>query len=186
VTGLALVFLVAGFTFVYSGFTALDPRCLLKKAFNPDTECPRIDADEPSPSAAVLGGSSSTSASGGLGGEGAKWSPLYENSAANLVKANAAYAAVKARFPGIRFGGILNCRHRRGGGADSSQWSVHSVAGAVDVWPEGYSAASIEAFAKSLPMVFDAYLDSPPGDVHIQVIPNPPHGWIPPCARGIQ
>jgi hypothetical protein len=184
-TGLALVSLMTGFLLVYSGFKALDPRCLVTKAFNPDKDCPRIDADEPSPTEGIFPSGTSTSTGGGLPGtkNDGTWNWTFDNSAANQVKANAAYLAIKARFPGIRYGGICNCRKRRGGGADTTQWSVHSVCGAVDIWPESYSPNSIIALAKSIPGVFDAYLDSPPGDVHVQVVPNPPHNWIPPCAR---
>lgn len=186
-TGLALVSLMTGFLLVYSGFKAIDPRCLITKTFKPGTDCPRIDTGEANPfltAQSGIGMPSSTTQSGGLpSGTTHTGTWNYNDSAVNSAKATAAEAAILARFPGTRSGGICNCRYMRGSTAPSGhRWSVHSVCGAVDIWPSPYPADSIIAFAKSLPMVWDAWLDSSPGDVHVQVVPNPPADWIPPCA----
>ena len=113
----------------------------------------------------------------------AQWNALYGNVAANTAKCTVITAAIVGRF-GVRPGGIYNCRKQRGTGSDPSAWSVHSVAGATDVWPGPGQANAIIAYAKSLPGVWDAWLDVSPGDVHVQIVPNPPSGWVPPCAGG--
>jgi hypothetical protein len=176
-----MILFITGFTLVYSGFKALDPRCLLQKTFDPSRVCERIDATETNPvttAISTLPGGTTTQGSGLGSPKGATFND--NNSVVNFAKATAAAALVQARFPTARNAGICNCRFQRGTGSDPTQWSVHSVCGAVDFFttdPNG-----MIAYAKSLPMVWDAWLDASPGDVHIQVIPNPPHGWIPPCA----
>ena len=177
-TGLGLLIFAAGFTLLYSGIRAQDPRCLLQRVFDPAKECPRIDAGEADPAAGV---GTATAPTGGAVTPGG--GAVLPGSAANAAKANSVYLALKLRYPLLRYGGICNCRHRRGTGADTSQWSVHSICGAVDVWTDGhYSNNEVIAFAKKIPGVYDAYLDASPGDIHVQVVPNPPQGWIQPCA----
>lgn len=110
--------------------------------------------------------------------------PLDNVSSKNLIEATAVQTAVQARFPSAKFAGICNCRKQRGTGSDPNRWSVHSVCGAVDFFTD--DPAAMIAFAKAIPGVWDAWLDAKPGDVHIQIIPNPPANWIPPCATGKQ
>lgn len=116
----------------------------------------------------------------------AEWNARYGNTATNSVAAIAVFVRCKARFPGLEFGGVYNCRKQRGTGSNPNRYSVHSVGGAVDVWAarNGISNDAVKAYAKSLPGVWDAWLDESPGDVHIQIVPNPPEDWIPPCAGG--
>lgn len=116
---------------------------------------------------------------------GEEWNARYGNVATNTATCNGVYAKITGRFGAVRSGGIYNCRKQRGTGSDPTDYSVHSVAGALDVWPgSNASAGELITFAKSLPEVWDAWLDESPGDVHIQVVPNPPEGWVPPCAGG--
>ncbi len=121
-------------------------------------------------------------------GTSAQFNAQYGNTAANTVLATTVGTAIGGRFPGSwnpATPNIYNCRTQRGTGSCSSCYSVHSVAGAVDTWPTAHaSAADIVAFAITLPSVQGAWLDASPGDVHVQIVPNPPAGWVPPCAGG--
>lgn len=115
----------------------------------------------------------------------AQWNAQYCDTIGNILTCGIVFNRIAAQFPGVTNGGITNCRKQRGTGSNSSDWSVHSCAGAVDVWPNGNSSGAIIAYAKQQPEVWDAWLDASPGDVHVQIVPNPPYpNWTPPCAGG--
>ncbi len=114
----------------------------------------------------------------------AQWQARYGNVAINTAKCTAVYAQLQAKFPGVGSNGIYNCREARDCATCPGKgfYSVHSVAGAIDVAPGSYAKETIQAYAETLSGVTMVILD--PANVHVQIVPNPPAGWVPPCAGG--